>query len=49
MISLNYRGFETDSRRKRPVGLLFAGSSVSTIANPIVSVMRAFGVMIDTQ
>jgi hypothetical protein len=37
------------ANRKRPVGLLFAGSSASTIANPIVSVMGALGVLIDVQ
>jgi hypothetical protein len=35
--------------RKRPVGLLFAGSTTSTIANPIVSVMGALGVLVDAQ
>lgn len=29
---------------RRPVGLLFAGSSLQTIANPIDDVLGAFGV-----
>jgi hypothetical protein len=37
------------ANRKRPVGLLFAGSSTSTIANPIVAVMGALGVLVDAQ
>lgn len=32
---------------RRPVGLLFAGSSTNTIANPIDSVLDRFGVRID--
>jgi hypothetical protein len=32
---------------RRPVGLLFAGSSVSTLANPIGPVLERFGVRID--
>ena len=32
---------------RRPVGLLFAGSSVSTLANPIDPVLERFGVRID--
>jgi len=32
-----------------PVGLLFAGSSVITIANPIGLVLGRFGVTIDGQ
>ena len=36
---------KTDDRK--PVGLLFAGSSVVTIANPIDAVMNRFGVVID--
>ena len=40
-----------DSRRTenhhRPVGLLFAGSSLYTIANPIGPVLDAFDVTID--
>jgi len=32
---------------RKPVGLLFAGSSVVTIANPIDTVLNAFGVTID--
>jgi hypothetical protein len=35
--------------RQRPVGLLFAGSTSTTIANPIVSVLGALGVLIDAQ
>jgi len=42
-----------DSKRTdnhlRPVGLLFAGSSLYTIANPIGLVLDAFGVTIDDQ
>jgi len=34
-------------RDRRPVGLLFAGSSVSTLANPIGPVLERFGVRID--
>jgi hypothetical protein len=37
----------TDARK--PVGLLFAGSSVITIANPIGPVLGRFGVTIDGQ
>jgi len=32
---------------RRPVGLLFAGSSVTTIANPIELVLDRFGVRVD--
>ena len=32
---------------RRPVGLLFAGSSTSTIANPIAPVLERFGVAVD--
>jgi hypothetical protein len=32
---------------RRPVGLLFAGSPTSTIANPIDVVLDRFGVRID--
>ena len=32
---------------RKPVGLLFAGSSFATIANPIDAVLAAFGVTID--
>ena len=38
----------TDDHHK-PVGLLFAGSSLYTIANPIGPVLGAFGVTIDGQ
>jgi hypothetical protein len=34
---------------RRPVGLLFAGSSVSTLANPIDPVLERFGVRIDAR
>jgi hypothetical protein len=34
-------------RRRRPVGLLFAGSATTTIANPIKAVLDRFGVTID--
>jgi hypothetical protein len=34
-------------RDRRPVGLLFAGSNVSTIANPIDLVLDRFGVRVD--
>jgi len=34
---------------KRPVGLLFAGSSSFTVANPITAVLDYFGVTIDDQ
>jgi len=37
----------TGSNSRRPVGLLFAGSSTHTIANPIGAVLDAFGVTID--
>ena len=33
----------------KPVGLLFAGSSVVTIANPIDAVLEGLGVQIDGQ
>jgi len=36
-------------RSKNPVGLLFAGSSSMTVANPIDSVLSAFGVTVDGQ
>ncbi len=36
-----------DSPDKRPVGLLFAGSSTMTVANPIDAVLEAFEVTID--
>ena len=32
---------------RKPVGLLFAGSSFATIANPIDAVLTRFGVTID--
>ena len=32
---------------RRPVGLLFAGTAVSTLANPIDFVLDRFGVQID--
>jgi hypothetical protein len=32
---------------RRPVGLLFAGSATSTLANPIGPVLERFGVRID--
>jgi hypothetical protein len=35
------------SADRRPVGLLFAGSSVNTIANPIEPVLSRFGVRVD--
>jgi hypothetical protein len=34
---------------RRPVGLLFAGSNVSTLANPIGPVLERFGVRIDAR
>lgn len=34
---------------RKPVGLLFAGSSTMTVANPIAAVLRRFGVTIDGQ
>ncbi|MGH7476746.1 MAG: PKD domain-containing protein [Longimicrobiales bacterium] len=37
----------TDDSNKNPVGLLFAGSSTRTIANPIGPVMSRFGIAID--
>jgi hypothetical protein len=37
----------TASENNKPVGLLFAGSSLYTIANPIDTVLDAFGVTID--
>jgi chitodextrinase len=37
----------TDDDGKNPVGLLFAGSSTLTVANPIDAVLEAFGVTID--
>jgi len=36
-----------DASVKNPVGLLFAGSSTHTVANPIDEVLEAFGVTID--
>src|SRR5690606_12962998 len=38
----------TDNSSRNPVGLLFAGSSTRTIANPIPPVLQRFGVTIDT-
>jgi len=38
----------TNSSNKNPVGLLFAGSSTRTIANPIKPVFEEFGVGIET-
>jgi hypothetical protein len=35
------------NQKRRPVGLLFAGSSTITIANPIDDVLNHFGVVID--
>jgi hypothetical protein len=35
------------SNDRRPVGLLFAGSSSSTLANPIGEVLSSFGVTVD--
>jgi hypothetical protein len=32
---------------RRPIGLLFAGSSMFTVANPIGAVLTRFGVTID--
>jgi PKD repeat protein len=37
----------TDDENKNPVGLLFAGSDVNTIANPIDQVLDSFDVEID--
>jgi hypothetical protein len=37
----------TGSNNRKPVGLLFAGSSSFTVANPIGAVLSAFGVTID--
>jgi len=37
----------TDDEAKNPVGLLFAGSSTMTVANPIDAVLEAFNVKID--
>jgi len=37
----------TDDPAKNPVGLLFAGSSTMTVANPIDAVLSAFGVTVD--
>jgi len=37
----------TDDQAKNPVGLLFAGSSTHTVANPIDAVLEAFNVTID--
>lgn len=37
----------TQDESRSPVGLLFAGSSVSTIANPIGPVLARFGVTVD--
>lgn len=42
------QGKNTTNDRK-PVGLLFAGSSLYTIANPIGAVLDAFGVAIDAE
>jgi hypothetical protein len=39
----------TNSTNARPVGLLFAGSSAYTIANPISLVLSRFGVAVDGQ
>ena len=40
---------DDDTKDKKPVGLLFAGSSYVTIANPIVLVLSRFGVTVDDQ
>lgn len=40
---------ERGSNARRPVGLLFAGSSSVTIANPINLVLQRFGVAVDGQ
>ncbi len=37
----------TGSNNRKPVGLLFAGSSSFTVANPIDAVLGAFGVTVD--
>ena len=37
----------TDDENKNPVGLLFAGSSTRTFANPIGAVLTRFGVSVD--
>ncbi len=42
-------GSTDSSGKRRPVALLFAGSSTSTIANPIGAVLAALNVQIDTQ
>ncbi|MFC2011101.1 PKD domain-containing protein [Chloroflexota bacterium] len=39
----------TDDNNKSPIGLLFAGSSTYTIANPIGPVLERFGVSIDSE
>ena len=39
----------TDDNNKSPVGLLFAGSSTYTLANPIGPVLERFGVDIDSE
>jgi hypothetical protein len=39
----------TNNSSKNPVGLLFAGSSTRTLANPIGPVLQRFGVAIDTE
>jgi len=46
LIVADGRGRDKKSDRL-PVGLLFAGSSLYTVANPIVPVLEAFGVTID--
>lgn len=43
LIVSNDRG----SNKRRPVGLLFAGSTLVTVANPIDAVLSSFGVTID--
>ena len=40
---------ERGSHKKKPVGLLYAGSFFVTIANPIDAVLTRFGVTIDSQ
>lgn len=37
----------TSGQSRRPVGLLFAGSDASTLANPIEAVLDRFGVVVD--
>ena len=46
LIVLDGKG-KTKSDKGKPVGLLFAGSSVATIANPIGAVLSRFGVTVD--